>query len=228
MRKIITAITLMTLVGTISAWAQSDDNGEIVVKTKPNVVKIGPKVGIGFTSMTQPNEVDLYDKAGTGFSFGLSLKTRLGRATKETLKGGTGYVGFGLDVLYKQNKAKTTGSQDLSISYLEFPLTLQIYPMARSNMMNAFYIEAGPDFAIIASKSPETLNVPQANISYHTGDLKGGDLRMIVGLGYTIPKTSLDINARYYIGTSKLANNFPCKMSTFELSLAWMVNIAKF
>lgn len=226
MRKTIIAITLLPLFGITPTWAQSGD--DFVVETKSNVVKLGPKVGIGFTSMTQPNEIDLYDKAGTGFSFGLSVKTRFGRATAETAQGGTGFLGFGLDVLYKQNKAKTIGEQNLAIDYLEFPLTLQFYPMARSSVMNSFFIEAGPDFALIASKSPDVLEVPSANIAYHTGDFKGGDVRLVAGLGYTLPKTGLGINARYYIGTSKLAGNFPCKMSTFEISLAWMFNVAKF
>lgn len=227
MRKIITLLTFLTLFGSMPTWAQSGDD-DIVLHTKSNVVRLGPRIGVGFTSMTQPNEVNLYDKAGTGFSFGLSVKTRFGKATAETSQGGTGFVGFGLDVLYKQNKAKTIGEQDLSLSYIEFPLTLQVYPMAKSSAMNSFFIEVGPDFALITSKSPDVLTVNSANISYHTGDLKGGDVRVVVGLGYTIPTTSLGINARYYIGTSKLAGNFPCKMNTFELSLAWMFRIAKF
>ncbi|MBR4898046.1 MAG: PorT family protein [Prevotella sp.] len=226
MKKLIIAMTLLSIFGMMPTWAQSGDG--FILKTKSNVVKLGPKVGLGFTSMGQPKEVDLVDGAGAGYSFGLAMKARLGRATKETLQGGTGILGFGLEMLYKQNKVNTIGEQNLSLGYLEIPLTLQLYPMSKSNMMNSFYVEVGPDFAMIASKSPDVLTVPSANLAYHTGDFKGGDLRIIAGIGYTIPKTSLDINARYYIGTSELAGNFPCKTNTLEFSLAWMFNIAKF
>ena len=72
------------------------------------------------------------------------------------------------------------------------------------------------------------LTVASANIAYHTGDFKGGDLRLMLGLGYTIPDTSLDVNARYYLGTSDLAGNFNCKMNTLEVSFAWLFQIGKF
>ena len=227
MKKTFLIFLSLTLFVVTPAMAQRDDDGELLFE-KSNVIKLGPKVGATFTSMGQPNEVDLYDGAGTGFSIGAALRTRLGKATEETRQGGTGMWGFALDVLYKQNKAKTIGTQDLSLAYLELPLTVQLFPMAKSNMMNSFYVEAGPDFALVASKSPSVLNVPSANIAYHTGDFKGGDLRLVVGVGYTIPKTSLDVNARYYVGTKNLAGNFPCKMNTLEVSLAWMLRIAKF
>lgn len=227
MKKTILFLISFVLMGVMPALAQRDGGDERHFD-KSNVIKLGPRVGLDFTSMTQPKEVDLYEGVGTSFDLGLALKTRFGRATEETRQGGTGLLGFGLEVNYKGNKVKTIGDQDLSLSYLEIPLLLQVYPMVKSNMMNSFYVEAGPDFALIASKSPSVLNVPSANIAYHTGDFKGGDLRFVVGLGYTIPKTSLDINARYYIGTSDLAGNFPCKMNTLEVSLAWMFRIAKF
>lgn len=227
MKKTILLFLSLVLFGIMPVMAQRDDDGELIFD-KPNVIKLGPKLGATFTSMGQPSEVDLYDGTGVGFSFGATLKTRLGKATEDTRQGGTGPIGFGLDVLYKQNKTKTIGTQDLSLAYLEIPLTVCLFPMSKSNMMNSFYVEAGPDFSMIISKSPSVLNVPSANIAYHTGDFKGGDLRIVVGMGYTIPKTSLDVNARYYIGTSNLAANFPCKMNTLEVSLAWMFRIAKF
>ena len=37
----------------------------------------------------------------------------------------------------------------------------------------------------------------------------------------------IGINARYYMGTSKLAGNFNSKMNTLEFSISWMFNIGK-
>ena len=227
-------ILFVLLLSVTPIFAQSDD-GEMDFskkenpfgKPKSNALFLGPKVGATFTSMGQPNEVNLYDGSGAGFSGGLSMKARFGKATENSI-GGTGFWGVGLELKYKENNVKTIGSDDLSLGYFEIPVMAQVYPFAKSKVMNSFYVELGPDFAGTLSKSPETLNVSSANISYKTGDLKGFDVRVMVGLGYTLPNTGLDINARYYLGTSELAENFPCKMNSVEVSLAWMFSIGKF
>jgi hypothetical protein len=225
MRKIISLITFLSLACIMPAWAQS---GGIEFGEKANVVKIGPKVGVGFTSMGQPNEADVYDGSGAGLVAGLAVKSRFGRATEDTRQGGTGLLGVGMELLYKKNEVKTVDGSNLSLGYFEIPVTLQFFPMTKSKMMNPLFIEAGLDFAFLTSKSPALLQVPSANLAYKTGDLKGGDVRIVAGFGYTVPKTSLDVGVRYYIGTSNLAGNFPCKQNTLEVSLAWLFKIASF
>ena len=87
--------------------------------------------------------------------------------------------------------------------------------------------------ALGLSSSPEELSFSPDNgvynqVKYATGDLKASDFRIPIGIGYTIPKTGLDINLRYYIGTSKLAENFSSKMNSLELSLAWLFKAGGF
>lgn len=218
--------SFLTLVVTMQIFAQRDD--VIELSSKSNAIRLGPKIGIGLTTMGQPNEGKVYDGPGIGLIGGASLKARFGRATADTRQGGTGLIGVGLEVLYKQNKVKCVDGLNLTLGYLEIPVSLQLYPMKKSNVMNRFYIEAGADFAKIISKSPSELKVPSINTTYKTSDFSGGDIRVLAGLGYTIPTTGLDISARYYIGMSKLAGNFPCKQNTLEVSLAWLFDIATF
>ena len=97
--------------------------------------------------------------------------------------------------------------------------------------MNGFYIEAGIDLAGVLSKSPDALTVFPNNyrfneVVYHTGDLTGFDCRIPVGVGYTF-LNGFDVNLRYYIGTSDLAKNMACKMSSFEVSLSWLFKVIK-
>ena len=66
------------------------------------------------------------------------------------------------------------------------------------------------------------------NIGKDGSKLKGGDIRPFAGIGYTIPKAGLGLNVRYYIGTSKLAENFSSKVSSLDFSISWMFNAAKF
>lgn len=225
---------VLLLWGITSSFAQSDDgefnlmDSELSIgKPKNNAFFLGPKIGATFTTMGQPNEVDLYDGSGIGFSGGLAMKARFGKATENSI-GGTGWFGLGLELKYKQNNVKTIGSDDLSLGYFEIPVMAQFYPFMKSKAMNTFYVELGADFAGTLSKSPEYLSVSSANITYKTGDLKGFDIRALVGIGYTVPNTGFDINARYYLGTNELAENFPCKMNTFEVSVAWMFSVGKF
>lgn len=239
------SLTLMALLSAMPMFAQSDDGEEIgnVVKAKDNAFFLGPKVGVTMSTMTQPDEGKLFDKSDIGFSAGMAFKARFGKATSNS-EGGTGYVGLGLELMYTQNKAKTIATDEkgnenasLSMSYFEAPVSVQFYPLAKSNAMNHLYVELGVAFVGTLSRSPKTLTVeePSADYSQVTykldadgSKLKGLDVRPMVGLGYTIPGTGLEVNARYYLGMSKMAENFKSKMNTLEVSLSWMFNIAKF
>lgn len=231
MKKLL--IFALALLSISPAFAQTDDDeffsGSVSPfrKSKNYGIFVGPRVGVTTTTMTQPAECALYDGAGIGFSGGAAMKIRLGRMS-ENSDGGTGLLGFGLNLLYKLNNVNTIGDSKLSLGYFEVPVLVQLYPFYKNTKLNGLYIEAGVDVAGILSKSPDLLTVQTATnrIIYHTGDLKGGDLRIPVGLGYAF-RNGLDINLRYYIGTSELAENMACKMSTAELSLAWMFRAGK-
>lgn len=238
MKKLL--ILFVAILGVSPAFAQIDDESDFgqlssngrFEKPKKSAFFIGPKVGLTMTSMTQPDECDLYDGSGIGFSGGIAMKARFGKATENSYEG-TGIVGVGLELKYKQNNVKTIANEDLKLGYLEVPVTLQFYPFAKSLAMNPFYLELGGSFAALMSKSPDELRVNNpseefTSVTYHTGDLKGFDVRGIIGIGYTIPGTGFDINARYYFGTSDLAKNFPCKMSTIEVSLSYYFKLARF
>ena len=240
-----TLFFIMALTLTVPLFAQSDDGEEeiIPVKVKRNAFFLGPKVGGTITSMTQPDEGKLYDGAGFGFTGGLVVKARFGRASENSV-GGTGYFGAGFELKYKQNVVKTLGTDEngkenanLSMGYFEAPIYAHFYPLPKTRGFNSLYVEVGIAFSGTLSRSPESLTLynPSADFSQVTynmnmegSKLKGGDIRPLVGIGYTIPRTGLDINLRYSFGTSKLAGNFPCKMNTLEFSLAWLFNIGKF
>ena len=117
------------------------------------------------------------------------------------------------------------------------PVFFTVYPFAKSRVLNSLYVEAGASFGIMLSRSPNYLQVMSPSDQYslvtytlngNGSKLKGGDIHPIVGVGYVIPKTGLELNVRYNIGMTKLANNFSSKMSTLEVSVAWLFNVAKF
>lgn len=236
---------VMALTCALPGFAQSDDGEEEFAqsKSKSNAFFIGPKAGVTFTSMTQPNEGKLYDASGIGFSGGIALKARFGKASDNSV-GGTGYLGAGVEVKYLQNTVKTLGTDEggkekakLSLGYLDIPVYVQVYPFAKNANFNSLYIELGAAFAGTITRTPKSLTLENPNegissVTYNidkdNSKLKGWDIRPMAGIGYTIPGTGLDINARYQIGLNKLAGNFPCKMNTLEVSVAWLFNIGRF
>lgn len=243
MKKVLFFVAALAL--SVPGFAQSDDGEEeiTVSKTKSSAFFIGVKGGMTLTSMTQPKEGKLYDASGIGFSGGLVAKIRFGKAS-ENSSGGTGYFAAGIELKYKQNTVKTLASDEggkekanLTLGYFDVPIFVQVFPFVKSPSVNSLYIEAGvaidgtlsrsPKQLILANPNPDMSEVVY-NIDANGSKLKGGDIRPFGGIGYTIPNTGLDINARYYIGTSDLAGNFPCKMNTLEVSLAWLFNIGKF
>ncbi len=242
MKKI--QLLMVALISIAPVFAQDDGEDLVITKSEgKNAFFLGPKVGGVFSSMTQPEQCNLYDKKGITFSAGLALQARFGQAT-ENSPAGTGMFGAGIEGKFKQNKIKTIATDEegnenanLSLSYIEVPVYVHFYPLVKSSTLNTLYIEAGPDFAFLMSRNPKTLTASNLTGEYSSvkyvldnedKKLKGMDVRVLIGLGYTIPNTGLDINARYYIGTSKLAKNFASKMNSFEVSLAWMFNIGKF
>lgn len=231
MKKLLLALLGLSM-GVVSATAQIDNETSFstgsFVKQKNNAFYMGPKAGVVITSMTQPTQSKLFDKTGVGFSGGLALRGRFGKASENSY-GGTGYFGLGLELKYKQNKVKTIAGEDLSIDYFEVPVVAQVFPFAKNASMNPFYIELGASFGGVLSKKPDqlTVNDNSGTVVYNTKDIKGLGVSGVAGLGYTIPNTGLDINARYYLGFTDLADNIGCKMSSFEVSLAWYFKLGK-
>lgn len=239
-------VFILALAIAMPGFAQSDDGEDDFVpsKEKSTAFFCGPKIGGTLTTMTQPSEGRLYDSGSWGLSGGLVLRSRFGRASVNSV-GGTGYLGVGIELKYLQNTVKTFGIDDggkenanLSVSYLDVPVYAQIFPFAKSQSLNSLYVELGVAFVESLSRTPKTLtlNTPNEeeyssvtyNIDTKNSTLKGMDVRALVGIGYTIPNTGLDLNARYHIGMSELAGNFPCKLNTLEVSVAWLFNIGKF
>lgn len=216
----------------LTAMAQSDfgeeEAGVGVPKAKKHAFFIGPKVGATFTTMTDPKQGSLYDSFGIGYSGGVALQGRFGQSSPQS-PGGTGFVGAGLELKYKLNSVKTLGVDEkgeadakLNLSYFEVPLYVHIYPACKTKALNGLYLEAGVSIAGTISAKPESITAN--DVYYKTGDIKGFDVRPLVGLGITT-KSGFDVNARYYIGTSDLAGNMASKQNSFEISLAWMFKL---
>lgn len=185
---------------------------------------MGVRAGAGVSMMSEGDDLKVYDGSGISYGGGVVANVRFGsKDSRGRALHGQGLFGIGLELNYKNHTVKTLGGEDLKMGYFEVPLMFQFYPMYNSKQMKNLYIEVGPTFAGTLSSSPEYLEVD--NTRYKTGDLKGFDVKATVGLGYRFNTNAANegfhVNARYYLGTSELAGNFPGKISSAELSIGY-------
>ncbi len=243
MKKSIFILSFMAFALTASAQIEGGDEGfsqkstsqattqktgkrlNVQTKSYNYELSVGPRIGAGVSTMSEGDGLNVYDGSGLAFGGGLAANIRFGgKDSRGRALNGQGLFGLGLELNYKSLSVKTTSEEDLKLGYFEVPIMLQFYPMYTSKHLKNLYIEVGPTIAGTLSASPERLSAD--DIIYKTGDIKGFDIKATVGLGYRFNKTSandgLYLNARYYIGTSELAGNFPGKTSNFEFTIGYL------
>lgn len=184
---------------------------------RKNVVSFGFKAGANFSTMSKYDDVDLGQKSGIGFEGGLVLAAHIGKRTPGS-PAGTGLFGVQIEPSYVQHTIGTD-IEDIKLSYFEIPILLKIYLTPNLN------IEVGPSICGTLSASPDYIDA--ANTRIATGDIKGFDVKAVAGVSYET-KGGLYASLRYNLGTSDLAKNFPCKVSTANLTVGYKFNIFKF
>ena len=215
MKKILMLVATLMMV--VSVHAQEEWADEGVVDSRKNVVSLGITAGGNYAMMSKYDPVDLGARSGIGFQGGLAINARFGQ--RRGADAGTGPVGLQIEALYAQHSMKTDLSDDIKLGYLEVPVLFKYYITSNLN------IELGPTFCYLLSKSPDVLEGTSTNI--YIGELKGGDLKGTVGISYQT-KGGFYASARYNMGFSELAGNFPCKVSTASVSIGYLFNIFKF
>ena len=233
MKKLVllAAMFAMAMTATAQVTFDGDENvqdgiGAGIPDPRESVMSMGLKVGGNYSTMSKYDDADLGFKGGIGFEAGIVLSAHFGKRTKAS-DPGTGAVGVQVEALYSQHTIKTDFDDDLKLSYFEVPILVKYY------FMPNFNIEAGVCVAGVLSSSPDKLIATVEGktplyATFSTGDFKGFDVRPTIGLAYSISNAGLGINARYYLGTSDMAKNFSCKMSTIEAALTYSFDIFKF
>lgn len=188
-------------------------------------LSVGPRIGGGL-SMASDGDIKFTDGSGIAYDAGIGLNLRLGgKDAKGRALNGQGLFGIGLELNYAGYSVKTIDSKNLNLGYFEVPLLLQFYPAFQTKQMKNLYIEVGPTFSALVSKSPDDVKI-DALTTAATKDLKGGDIKGTIGIGYRINKAGandgLYLNLRYNHGFSNLAGNLPTKISSAELTIGYL------
>ena len=212
---------------TTNAPAQGQGGKRLSVKTKNYnyELSVGPRAGIGISSMSESDGLNLYDGSGLNFGGGIAANIRFGgKDSRGRALDGQGLFGLNMELNYKNLSVKTLPGDNLKLGYFEVPILLQFYPCYNTKQLKNLFVEVGATIAGSLSASPDKISYQ--NTTYATGDLKGFDVKPTVGVGYRFNKNSANdgfyVNARYYLGTSKLAGNFPGKISSAEISVGYL------
>jgi hypothetical protein len=213
-------LLVVSAICTLTSFAQEKervpgiDPGNVL--TRSYVISIGPKVGANLSTMSELDGMDLGFKSGIGFNGGIAANIHFGRRT-ESSKAGTGWFGIQMEALYSQRVVKSD-FDDIKLSYFEVPVLAQCYITPNIS------VEVGPTVAGTLSSSPDYIQ--SDNTSIATGEIKGFDVMLTAGLAYK-HKGGFTASARYNIGTSDLAGNFPCKMNMLTISVGWLFSVVK-
>jgi hypothetical protein len=170
-------------------------------------IAFGVKAGVNLASMNSDNSVASYHQQ-FGYQAGLFLRAKLHK------------IGFQPEVLLsKQEVLKANYSEKIeeSFTYLNIPIMLKYYPIARLN------VQLGPQFGLLLDGERKTnstaLNVFNKNIKEV---YKSTDISISVGCGYDF-KFGLEFDFRYNMGVKDI-NNVADGISqsrVFMVSLGW-------
>jgi len=212
---------------TTTNQGQRQNGKRLSVKTKNYnyELSVGPRAGVGVSTMSEGDGLNIYDGSGIAFGAGVAANLRFGgKDSRGRALNGQGLFGVGLELNYKNLSVKTKPGDKLKLGYFEVPILLQLYPCYNTKQLKNLYIEAGATLAGTLSKSPD--KITYGYTVYPTGQLKGFDIKPTVGIGYRFNKNSANdgfyASLRYSLGTSKLAGDFPGKISCAELTIGYL------
>jgi hypothetical protein len=200
MKKLMMMAVLMMTALTVSAQP-----GE-------NKLTIKPAVGVNFATFASDKDA----KTKTGFTLGA-----------EAEYGETGNMSLSLGVFYSQMGAKQSLANykdDLSynIDYIALPL-LQNYYLAQGFAIKAG-VQGGINIRKKVSMGSESMDLNDFFKAVNPDTkLKTFDAGIVLGLSYEVKGVTLD--ARYYMGTTKILKNFDDKNSVFSLTIGYKFNV---
>jgi hypothetical protein len=186
----------------------------LTVSAQPgeNKLTIKPAAGVNFATFTSDKDA----KTKTGFTLGA-----------EAEYGETGNMSLSLGVFYSQMGAKSSisGSKDdlnWNFDYIAFPL-LQNYYLAKGFAVKAG-VQGGINIRKKVSMGSESMDFNEfGKLLTPEAKLKTFDAGVVLGLSYEVKGVTID--ARYYLGTTKVMDNYNDKNSVISLTIGYKFNV---
>lgn len=190
-------------------------NISVVNNDRPIAVSIIPNAGVNlsyFSGDGQSTHFSMRVGANAGVSVGLRFIKRNSHTPVED-----GLLGLYAGASFEMGGVKEETNGGIQMLNLGIPVFLQIYPVKN------FYIEAGPEFFLNLSNTPNQTvfgNMQLKGIAQH----KANDIKIAVGAGFKIG--NFGIGARYLMGITPFASNVPWKCNIIQLNLFYSFQLS--
>jgi len=189
---------------------------DLTVKEPKVATRIGFVAGFNLSSISD-NASKISSGLGMrpGFNAGVAANFRfLKRNERSSAK--TGLLAVQPEVRYS-TMGGNSPEFSIGTGYLTVPVMFQIYPIKN------LYIEAGPEFALNLSHTPD--NVAVGKYQLNLTNLKANDIMLGVGAGYSV--NGFSVGVRYNHGFSNMAENLLWKNAVIQINLGYAFSLGK-
>lgn len=210
-------ITAMAFVN-MNAIAQQEIVFDDMKNDEPKVAaRIGLTAGLDLSTITCNTTQTVPAEFGMrpGFNAGIVANIRFCKRNERS-SAKTGLLAIQPEIRYA-TMGGDNPNYSIGTGYLMIPVMFQVYPVKN------IYVEAGPEFALNLSHTPE--NVAVGNYQLGITDLKADDIMLGVGAGYTI--NGFSVGVRYNHGFSNIAENLLWKNSLIQINLGYAFSLGK-
>ena len=177
---------------------------------------IGPKVGVGVATATQPDFFDFDMGGGLAYQLGVAINFNIGHHASLGPKG-IGRLGLEIEALF-ESRSFSTGHESLSMNCVEMPILLQFY------ISSEILLEVG--FTPVKSLGTKPDYLCTGPTAVNVGGIKADDVMLTAGVCYKT-KMGLSVDLRYNYGMSPWSENFESKTSTIMLGVNYLFSLIK-
>lgn len=204
-------LIIIALLSCLSLPAMADREGYEIVDNRNAAFNFVVGAGLNLSSFNgDVGGVSFSNKSGA--SFGLGLETRLVQRNEHTP------IEDGLLGIYAGLALESTGTKDSNGKGITM-YNLGLPVLARFYLVPALYLEAGPEFFMNLSMSPNSYSVGTMDLDL--SNHKANDVKVLVGTG--IHLGNLGVGVRYMLGMSDFAHNVPWKCNVLQLNLSYSI-----
>lgn len=204
-------IALSCLLFVIPMKAQQNFN--IVSSERPIALSIVPHAGLNLSSFNGSDSGTRFSMRA-GANAGVGAELRFIKRNEHTPIA-DGLLGVYAGVVFEMGGTNAAGSSGVSMLNIGIPVRVKVYPW------KWFFVEAGPEFFMNISNSPNTATIGNLEVTF--GSHKFNDLKIGVGAGVNLG--NFGVGARYLIGTSKLASSIPWKCNILQIYLSYNIPV---
>lgn len=192
---------------------KAQQNFNVVSSERPVALSIVPHAGLNLSSFNGSDGGARFSMRA-GANAGVGAELRFIKRNEHTPVA-DGVMGAYVGVAFEMGGTNASGSNGISMLNIGIPVLVKVYPW------KWLFIEAGPEFFLNISNSPNTATIGSLEVT--VGSHKFNDLKIAAGIGAKFG--NFGVGVRYLLGTSKLASAIPWKCNILQVNLSYSIPV---